>query len=217
MSRRNTSRPIPTTLAHRCTSSGKPQGSTNPLVDQAGPQVPLKPWSRASADPGPAVSAFAFALIYGGGAFWPESESSPVTNVLLWLGFCRDRRGRGRRHGSVRLYDIDRLISRTVAYALLSGILAIAFFGVTATVGAQVSDQPLFVAAGPLVAATAFNPLRKRVQSVVDRRFNRSRYDADAVIEFGDSLRVRAHPDGVVEGWVRMVSETLQPAAIGVW
>jgi hypothetical protein len=74
------------------------------------------------------------------------------------------------------------------------------------------------VAATTLSVAALFNPLRKRIQGVVDRRFNRSMYDAERVAdEFAGTLRDRVDPERVVDGWVGVVSETLQPAAVGVW
>ena len=82
-----------------------------------------------------------------------------------------------------RLYEIDRIISRTVGYAVVTGILALVFVGtilVSQTVLASFfSGSSVAVAASTLVVAALFQPLRRRVQSVVDRRFNRSRYDAE--------------------------------------
>ena len=69
-----------------------------------------------------------------------------------------------------------------------------------------------------LAVVALFNPLRKRVQLAVDRRFNRSRYDSQRVMDrFAESLRNRIDPDEVVDGWVGVVNETMQPAAAGVW
>ena len=82
-----------------------------------------------------------------------------------------------------RLYDIDRIISRTLAYALVTGLLVGAYAAlVLATAGARV-PLAVAVAAATLAAAAVFNPVRRRVQRVVDRRFNRARYDADAAVE----------------------------------
>jgi hypothetical protein len=118
-----------------------------------------------------------------------------------------------------RLYDINRIISRTVTYALVVGLLAAVFFGlVTALAGLLSPDQPLVVAASTLAVFALFSPLRKRVQSGVDKRFNRSRYNAERVIEtFTGTLRDRVDPDGVVDGWVGVVSETMHPSKVGAW
>ena len=74
------------------------------------------------------------------------------------------------------------------------------------------------VAGSTLVVAALFNPLRRRVQGGVDRRFNRQRYDAQRVMDgFASSLRDRADPEEVMTGWVGVVSSTMQPDAIGMW
>jgi hypothetical protein len=116
-----------------------------------------------------------------------------------------------------RLYEIDRIVSRTVSYSLVVGVLVAAVVVVSTLAGSQF-DAPWVVATTTLGVAALFNPLRKRIQAVVDRRFNRSMYDAERVADaFAGSLRDRVDPDGVVDGWVGVVSETLQPAAMGVW
>lgn len=100
------------------------------------------------------------------------------------------------------------------------GLLAAVFLGlVTAVTTILPTDSSdLAVAASTLAVAALFNPVRKRIQSWVDRRFNRSRFDAERVIEeFTGSLRDRVDPDGVVEGWVGVVTETMQPSAVSVW
>jgi hypothetical protein len=119
-----------------------------------------------------------------------------------------------------RLYDIDRLISRTVSYGLVVGVLGLVFaagvVGLPRVFG--LGESPLLVAGSTLAVAALFNPLRRRVQGWVDRRFNRSRYDAERVMEeFAGSLQDRVDPDGVVEGWLGVVAETMQPSSVGVW
>lgn len=115
------------------------------------------------------------------------------------------------------LYDIDRIISRTVTYTVVIALLGLLVGVVAATVGSQFGDPPV-VAATTLAVAAFFNPVRRRVHSWVDRRFNRSRYDAERVInEFAGSLREQVDPDGLLEGWVGVVEETMQPASAGMW
>lgn len=117
-----------------------------------------------------------------------------------------------------RLYEIDRIVSRTLTYAMVVSVLAGCFLALTAFLGAGVSEEPLFVAGATLGAAALFNPLRKRLQMVVDRRFNRSRFDAERVIsEFAGSLRNRVDADQLVAGWRTVVEDTMQPSAVGVW
>ena len=118
-----------------------------------------------------------------------------------------------------RLYEIDRIVSRTVSYALVAALLAVVFFGVVTLLTSFLqAESDLAIAGSTLAVAAAFNPLRHRVQAGVDRRFNRSRYDAQRVAdEFADTLRDRVDPTEVVEGWVGVVSDTMQPSAVGVW
>jgi hypothetical protein len=116
-----------------------------------------------------------------------------------------------------RLYDIDRIISRTVSYALVAGLLGLLVAAVAAVAGSQF-ETPWVVAATTLGVAALFNPVRGRMQVWVDRRFNRSRYDAQRVMdEFAGSLRDRVDADEVVAGWLGAVDSTMQPASVGVW
>jgi hypothetical protein len=118
-----------------------------------------------------------------------------------------------------RLYDIDRILSRTVSYVVIIGLLAgVYVLGLTAMTNFLPSDSSLSVAASTLAVAALFNPLRRRVQAWVERRFNRSRYDAQQVMdEFSGSLRQDVDPETVVGGWVDVVSETMHPTSISVW
>jgi hypothetical protein len=118
-----------------------------------------------------------------------------------------------------RLYDIDRILSRTVSYVVVIGLLAgVYLLGLTAMTNFLPSDSSLSVAASTLAVAALFNPLRRRVQAWVERRFNRSRYDAQQVMdEFSGSLRQDVDPEAVVGGWVDVVSETMHPTSISVW
>ena len=119
-----------------------------------------------------------------------------------------------------RLYEIDRIVSRTVSYALVVGLLAGAFLGVVALMSSLLPEESsdLAVAGSTLVVAALFNPLRRRVHGGVDRRFNRQRYDAQRVMDgFAVSLRDRVDPQEVMNGWVGVVSSTMQPDSIGMW
>ena len=119
-----------------------------------------------------------------------------------------------------RLYEIDRIVSRTVSYAVVVGLLAGAFLGVVALMSSLLPEESsdLAVAGSTLVVAALFNPLRRRVQDWVDRRFNRQRYDSQRVMDgFALSLRDRVDPEEVMNGWVGVVSSTMQPDAIGMW
>jgi hypothetical protein len=118
-----------------------------------------------------------------------------------------------------RLYDIDRIISRTVSYTLVVGVLGLVVLGLITLLAAFLpSDDPLVVALATLTAAALFNPVRRRVQGVIDRRFNRSRYDAQRVVgSFTETLQEQVDPEEVVGGWVEVVEDTMQPVSVGIW
>ena len=118
-----------------------------------------------------------------------------------------------------RLYDIDRIISRTLAYAIVTGLLIGLYAGLVllATQVFQVHG-PVAVAAATLAAAALFNPLRRRVQRAVDRRFNRARYDADqTVTAFAVRLKDAVDLDSVRDDLAQVVSGALEPAHLSVW
>jgi hypothetical protein len=118
-----------------------------------------------------------------------------------------------------RLYDIDRIISRTLAYAIVTGLLAGVYAGVV-LLATQVLDitSPVAVAGATLVAAALFSPLRARVQRLVDRRFNRARYDADqTVAAFAARLQDAVDPDGVRADLLSVVHRSLEPVHLSVW
>jgi len=118
-----------------------------------------------------------------------------------------------------RLYDIDRLISRTVSYAVLTGLL-IGSYVVIVTVATRLlpSSNSLAVAASTLAVAALFQPLRRRVQSAVDRRFNRARYDAEhTVYAFSRRLREEVELETVRADLLAVVRQTMQPTAAGLW
>lgn len=116
-----------------------------------------------------------------------------------------------------RLYEIDRIVSRTVSYTVVVTLLAAVVAAVAAVVGTRF-QSPLVVAGTTLGVAAAFSPLRIRVQRLVDRRFNRSRYDHERVAQsFSASLSDRIDLDQIVQGWVGVVSQTMAPRSIAVW
>jgi hypothetical protein len=118
-----------------------------------------------------------------------------------------------------RLYDIDKLISRTVSYAVVAAVLVAVYAGSALALGALVGrGNPLAVAGATLAAVALFSPLRRRVQEFVDRRFDRSRYDAERVVnDFASSLRHGADLDGLSADLAGVVTTTLRPAMVSVW
>jgi hypothetical protein len=118
-----------------------------------------------------------------------------------------------------RLYDIDRIISRTLAYAIVTVLLACVYAG-PVLLSTQVLRlrTPVAVAVATLAAAALFNPLRRRVQRVVDRRFNRARYDADlTVAAFAARLKDSVDLDAVRDDLAGVVTRALEPAHVSVW
>lgn len=121
-----------------------------------------------------------------------------------------------------RLFDIDLLIKRTVAYAALSLVLVAAYAGGVLLL--QLLLEPftrqgeLAVAGSTLVVATLFQPARRRIQSAVDRRFDRARYDAQTVVAaFGGRLRDGLDLDAVADEIAAAVNQTVRPASVSVW
>ena len=118
-----------------------------------------------------------------------------------------------------RLYDIDRVISRTLAYAIVTGLLAGIYGGlVLLTTHLFRIHAPVAVAVATLAAAALFNPLRRRVQRVVDRRFNRARYDADQTVTlFAARLKDAVDLDSVRDDLASVVHHALEPAHVSLW
>jgi len=121
--------------------------------------------------------------------------------------------------GAVRLYDIDRIISRTLAYAIVTGLLVGVYTGLVLLATRVLPiNSPVAVAGSTLVAAALFSPLRRRVQRAVDLRFNRARYDADkTAAAFATRLQDAVDLDSVRDDLAGVVRQTLEPAHVAVW
>jgi hypothetical protein len=118
-----------------------------------------------------------------------------------------------------RLYDIDRVVSRTLAYAIVTGLLVGVYAGLV-LLATQVLrfHSSVAVAAATLAAAALFSPVRRQVQRAVDRRFNRARYDADqAVAAFAARLKDAVDTDSTRRELVEVVHRSLEPAHVSVW
>jgi hypothetical protein len=124
-----------------------------------------------------------------------------------------------------RLYDVNVVVNRTLVYGSLTAILAGVYFGgVTATqaifqrLTGQHELPQLAIVASTLVIAALFNPLRRRIQSFIDRRFYRRKYDARKTLEtFSATLRDETDLDALSNDLVRVVRETMQPAHVSLW
>ena len=162
------------------------------------------------------ASGAAVALTLGAGA---SSATSGVVSGLLGSTLIALPISIGVGILRYRLYDIDRIISRTLAYAIVTGLLIGVYTGlVLLTTHLLTFSSSVAVAASTLVAAALFNPVRRRVQNVVDRRFNRARYDADqTVAAFAARLKDAVDLDSVRTDLVTVVQRTLEPAHVTVW
>jgi hypothetical protein len=124
-----------------------------------------------------------------------------------------------------RLYDIDRIINRTLVYGLLTVMLALIYFGGVATSEAifraltgQEQQPQIAVVVSTLVIAALFTPLRRRIQRFIDRRFFRRKYDARKTLEaFSAKLRNETNLDALSDDLVRVVRDTMQPAHVSLW
>ncbi|MGA7228940.1 MAG: hypothetical protein WBZ45_12105 [Acidimicrobiia bacterium] len=159
-----------------------------------------------------------FALVYGGSAV-QSGDSGSLFDLMFPISVAVIGIAIAMAVLRYRLYEIDRIISRTVGYVLVIGFLAMVY--VTGAVWLPTrlgGDSPLFVAGSTLAVAALFNPVRRRLLHWVDRRFYRTRYNAERVVDgFVDSLRNRTDLDGLAAEWVAAVTETMQPASIGIW
>ena len=118
-----------------------------------------------------------------------------------------------------RLFDIDRILSRTVAYAIITGLLLGVYAGLVLLATQVLGFASTWaVAASTLAAAALFTPLRRRVQRAVDRRFNRARYDADRMVDaFAARLQEAVDLDTVRADLATVVRAALEPAQVSVW
>ena len=122
-----------------------------------------------------------------------------------------------------RLYDIDRIINRTLVYGALTVTLVGVYVGSVLSIqyafrGLTGSRSQLAIVASTLLIAALFNPLRRRIQSVIDRRFYRRKYDARKTLEaFSTKLKNETDLEALNNDLVGVVKETMQPAHVSVW
>ncbi len=150
--------------------------------------------------------------------------SGSVTGVwallgIAWFGFAALPVSIGVGILKYRLYEIDRIISRSLAYAIVTGLLIGVYAGLVLLATRVLAvHTPIAVAAATLAAAALFSPVRRRVQRVVDRRFNRARYDADRTLAaFSVRLNEALDLDSVRDDLAATVQAALEPAQLSVW
>jgi hypothetical protein len=118
-----------------------------------------------------------------------------------------------------RLYDLNRLVSRTVSYAVVGGLVTLTFVSGVVVVQALLPEAgSIAVAASTMASVAAFSPLRKLVQQKVDRRFNRARFDGEQEsAAFASRLRASGDLDAVTSGLLDVLGKTVQPATVAIW
>jgi len=164
------------------------------------------------------------AVVFGASGVVPSgSTPSGIAPLLLSafivLGFLGLPVGLAMGILKYRLYDIDRLISRTLSYAIVTGLLVGVYVGlVTLATRVLPFSSPIGVAASTLCAVALFNPLRRQVQRLVDRRFNRARYNAEATVAaFAQRVRDDVDLDVVSSAFVRAVQSSVEPSHVSLW
>lgn len=162
------------------------------------------------------AGAGVFVLTFGVG-IW--QITGPVVSAVLAFGVAALPITMGIGIFKFRLYEIDRVISRTVSYTLVTGLVVGVYIGfVLLTTNVLRFSSSVAVAASTLVAAVLFNPLRRRVQRNVDKRFNRARYDAEAMVAaFAERMRASADVPFVQGELVSTVNRAFEPAHVSVW
>jgi hypothetical protein len=153
-------------------------------------------------------------VLSGGTAGWawiPALIAYPTVPLAVGVAVTR-----------YRLFEIDRIVSRSIAYALVTAVLFAVFAGVNlalqASLGSVVRSNAIGVAISTLVVAALFDPLRTRLQRVVDRRFNRARYDQEsALADFSAGLRDEMDVDRVLAAMRSVAEHALQPTNAAVW
>lgn len=165
------------------------------------------------------VAVGLFGAVYGAGSISSGLIEGGVMDLLFGLSLAGIPTAVAVAVLRYRLYEIDRILSRSVAYVLVVGVLLGVYFGIVGLLTTLISFQGDLVTAGAtLTVAALFNPLRRRVRDAVDRRFNRARYDSSRVLDdFAATLRTRIDPEEVVGAWIDVVTTTIEPSRVSMW
>jgi hypothetical protein len=167
--------------------------------------------------------AVLIALALGLPGLWNRWVSLTVSDVVFGISLALIPVTIGIAILRYRLYDIDRLIRRTLVYALLTALLAAVYAGLVLSLGevfGGIGGQPpsWAVAGATLAVAALFQPARQRIQQTVDRRFNRRRYDTTKTIEaFSARLRHHVDLDALSAELLEVVDQTMEPTKASLW
>ena len=163
------------------------------------------------------------ALLIVGSFFVLNNPDSPTSAMIFDLAIMLLPLSIGISILRNQLYDIDRLINRTLVYGSLTVILAAVYVGLVIGLQALLrgiisQDNSVAIVISTLAIAALFQPLRHRIQRVIDRRFYRSKYDAAKIVAaFSATLRQEVDLDQLREHLVAVVEETMQPAHVSLW
>jgi hypothetical protein len=165
------------------------------------------------------------AILIIGGFFVINDAYSPIVGLIFNFAIMFLPLSIGISILRNQLYDIDRLINRTLVYGILTILLALVYFALVFGLQAlarlftgQVSQSPIVIVSSTLAIAALFHPLRHRIQRIIDRRFYRSKYDATKIIaNFSSTLRDEVDLNTLSEHLVAVVQETMQPAHVSLW
>jgi hypothetical protein len=174
------------------------------------------------------LSSIVGGLIFAPGTFWGTGETPlwlEVAQTMLLLSYASVPVAIGFAILRYRLYDIDVIINRALVYASLTATLALVYFGgVTATqavfrlLTGQNREPQLAIVVSTLVIAALFNPLRRRIQALIDLRFYQRKYDARKTLEaFATRLRDATDLVALGDELVSVARETMQPAYVSLW
>ncbi len=160
-------------------------------------------------------------IVFGIGlvAEFGGAQDSPIADVFLALGIVLVPVSIGFAITKYRLYDIGKIVSRTVTYAVLAVLIAAAFGAGAVWLPTRLGfEQPTFVAATTLAIAIGFNPLRRWLTTRLDRRFNRTPYDREVVVDaLASELRDSTDVSAIMSAWAQAAQRTLHPGLLSVW
>lgn len=172
---------------------------------------------------GAMVTVIAFVALLSFSVLVPNGASAGIGFVMVYIlttfAIAALRVALGVGILKYRLYDVDRLISRTLSYAIVTGLLIGVYVGlVTLATRVLPFSSPLGVAVSTLSAFALFRPFHRRVQRLVDLRFNRARYDAEATVSaFAHRVRDDVDLEAVSSEFVRAVQSSVEPAHVSLW